>query len=714
VEGHEREQQQAELPSPRASNGNDGSSDGALGPWQAVVQRLPPFLRGGGGASSGSSQQQQQQPSAPSTPSSSSRSSSNNSSSKRSKRSADDSSDDDDSDDDGEDEDDQDDNSAAGRAAAAGQEARRRQRRGGGQGGPANAANADGEGDQRRQALRRALAVLRALALGAIAGLVFGAARLALAARQRSAPREVLYSDLLALVDQGKVRAARLEAGTSRVYFDVVVADEAVGSAAASADQKKEAKATASAGAVAAPASGSKRQAAAAAAAKAAATTATSPLQPIPLVASRKPPLARRYYAKVADKHDPLLTARLLAAGVEFGVVRASAAAALGNVFVAALALWVPLLPLFFMLRRAMDARSGGAAGGSGTFGRRAARGKRGARGEPAAPRVTFADVAGCEAAKAELLECVACLRDAERYARVRARMPGGVVLYGPPGTGKTLLAKAVAGEAGVPFIATSASEFVELFVGRGAQRVRELFAEARKLSPCVIFIDELDALGAKRGGNGGGNDERDQTLNQLLTELDGFVERPGVLVLAATNRIDVLDPALLRPGRISRRVRVPRPDAPGRAAVLKVHLRGVPMDGGSSARADAAERLALLTEGFSGAELSNVVNEAALLAARGGRDSVELSDLLEGVRRTRFGVEGGGTGGGGGVAGGGGPFRALSAWLLSVATAGALREAPLAGSREALRLAAAGGGNRGGGGGGGDGAKGSAAPAVR
>jgi cell division protease FtsH len=683
-----------------SSSSNGGGS--ALGPWQAVVQRLPPFLRGGSNGTSSTSSGSITSPDTAAKPRSGR--------DKQRKSSKDnDASDDDEASDD---ESDEEEDNTAGRAAAADREASHRQRRGGAAG--------DADGDQRRQALRRALAVLRALALGAIAGLVFGAVRLALAARQRSAPREVLYSDLLALVDAGKVRAARLEAGTSRVYFDVVV-DEAEKKAAVAAgkeqQQKKgaaakpaEAKATASAGAVAAASAAAtkKQQKGAATAATAASPNPNS----LPLIASRKPPLARRYYVKVADKHDPLLTSRLLAAGVEFGVVRASATAALGNVFVAALALWLPLLPLFFMLRRAMDARSGGGAAGTGTFGRRAARGKRGARGEPAAPRVTFADVAGCEAAKAELLECVACLRDAERYARVRARMPGGVVLYGPPGTGKTLLAKAVAGEAGVPFIATSASEFVELFVGRGAQRVRELFAEARKLSPCVIFIDELDALGAKRGGNGGGNDERDQTLNQLLTELDGFVERPGVLVLAATNRIDVLDPALLRPGRISRRVRVPRPDPAGRAAVLKVHLRGVPMDGGSAARADAAERLSLLTEGFSGAELSNVVNEAALLAARGGRDSVGLADLLEGVRRTRFGVEGGGTGGGGGVAGGGGPLRALSAWLLQVATAGALREPPLAGSSDALRLAAAGGG--GGNSGGGDSGKGRAAPAAR
>jgi len=233
----------------------------------------------------------------------------------------------------------------------------------------------------------------------------------------------------------------------------------------------------------------------------------------------------------------------------------------------------------------------------------------------------------------------VACLKNSGQYSKVRARMPSGVLLHGPPGTGKTLLAKAVAGEAGVPFLSVSASEFVELFVGRGAARVRELFAEARKQAPCVVFIDELDAMGAKRGM--GFNDERDQTLNQLLTELDGFDGRPGVVLLAATNRMDVLDPALLRPGRLSRRVVVPLPDKAGRAAILGVHLRDIPLEGGEGVKDAAAQQLAGVTQGFSGADLANIVNEAALLSARQGCEEVGFQELLMGVQRTRFGVNG-------------------------------------------------------------------------
>ncbi|KAF5831722.1 P-loop containing nucleoside triphosphate hydrolase protein [Dunaliella salina] len=251
----------------------------------------------------------------------------------------------------------------------------------------------------------------------------------------------------------------------------------------------------------------------------------------------------------------------------------------------------------------------------------------------------TFRDVAGVDSAKEELLEVVDVMKKAKSsYTKLKVKMPSGVLLCGPPGTGKTLLAKAVAGEAGIPFLAVSASEFVELFVGRGAARIRELFTEARKATPCVIFIDELDAVGAKRGL--GYNDERDQTLNQLLTELDGFEGRQGVLFLAATNRIDVLDPALLRPGRINRKVVVPLPDEQGRQDILNVHLRGVPMSSAEE-KAEAALRLARVTAGFSGAELANVVNESALLAARKDQDNVTLRECLEGVRRTKFGVNG-------------------------------------------------------------------------
>eukprot|EP00890_Picochlorum_soloecismus_P002986 jgi/Picsp_1/3689/NSC_06526-R1_atp-dependent metalloprotease len=252
---------------------------------------------------------------------------------------------------------------------------------------------------------------------------------------------------------------------------------------------------------------------------------------------------------------------------------------------------------------------------------------------------MTFNDVAGVDTAKQELEEVVACLRDSTKFSRLGARVPSGVLLCGPPGTGKTLLAKAVAGEANVPFLSVSASEFVELFVGRGAARIRELFAEARKRSPCVVFIDELDAVGGKRGA--GLNEERDQTLNQLLTELDGFEGRPGVVLLAATNRADVLDPALLRPGRLSRKVNVPLPDLQGRFEIMLVHLRNTPVEGGEEGKFKAAGLVARIGSGFSGAELANVVNEAAFLAAREDSKAVTIDNLSEAVLRTRFGVNG-------------------------------------------------------------------------
>lgn len=294
----------------------------------------------------------------------------------------------------------------------------------------------------------------------------------------------------------------------------------------------------------------------------------------------------------------------------------------MGKVLFTALALWIPLIPMFIIMRRFLDGRNG------------TSRAKK-SKNKERAPRVRFADVAGVDVAKRELEEVVSCLRDGRKFTRVGAKLPSGVLLCGPPGTGKTLLAKAVAGEAGVPFLSVAASEFVELFVGRGAARIRELFAEARKRSPCVVFIDELDAIGGKRGA--GLNEERDQTLNQLLTELDGFDGRPGVVLLAATNRPEVLDAALLRPGRLSRKVNVPLPDVDGRAAIMRVHLRNIPVEDEEF----AATAVARLTGGMSGAELANCVNEAAFMAARREADVVSMDDLSEAILRTRFGVNG-------------------------------------------------------------------------
>lgn len=252
--------------------------------------------------------------------------------------------------------------------------------------------------------------------------------------------------------------------------------------------------------------------------------------------------------------------------------------------------------------------------------------------------KVTFADVAGIDEAKDELKEVVAFLRDPQRYGRLGAHVPKGILLVGPPGTGKTLLARAVAGEAGVPFFSISGSEFVEMFVGVGAARVRDLFEQAAKATPCIIFIDELDALGGARGLGmlGGGHDEKEQTLNQLLTELDGFDTSSGIVLLAATNRPEILDPALLRAGRFDRQVLVDRPERRGRIAILNVHLKHL-----NKLASDVdAEQIAALTPGFTGADLANLVNEAALLATRRDADAVTLSDFTLAVERIVAGLE--------------------------------------------------------------------------
>ena len=249
---------------------------------------------------------------------------------------------------------------------------------------------------------------------------------------------------------------------------------------------------------------------------------------------------------------------------------------------------------------------------------------------------VTFADVAGIDEAKAELVEIVSFLKDKAKYARLGAHIPKGILLVGPPGTGKTLVAKAVAGEAGVPFFSISGSEFVEMFVGVGAARVRDLFEQARAAAPCIIFIDELDALGKMRGvGAFGGNDEKEQTLNQLLAELDGFDPREGVVLLAATNRPEILDPALLRAGRFDRQIIIDRPDRKGRSEILKVHLKNVTVDPSIN-----SERIADITTGFTGADLANLVNEAAIVATRRGAQTVTLDDFTAAVERIVAGVE--------------------------------------------------------------------------
>ncbi len=250
--------------------------------------------------------------------------------------------------------------------------------------------------------------------------------------------------------------------------------------------------------------------------------------------------------------------------------------------------------------------------------------------------KVTFKDVAGADEAKQELEEVVEFLKHPKKFNDLGARIPKGVLLFGPPGTGKTLLAKAVAGEAGVPFFSISGSDFVEMFVGVGASRVRDLFEQAKKNAPCIVFIDEIDAVGRQRGaGVGGGHDEREQTLNQLLVEMDGFAANEGIIIIAATNRPDILDPALLRPGRFDRQIVVDKPDVRGRLAILKVHTEGKPV-----AKDADLDILARRTPGFTGADLSNLVNEAALLAARRDKKQIDMAELEESIERVMAGPE--------------------------------------------------------------------------
>jgi cell division protease FtsH len=292
------------------------------------------------------------------------------------------------------------------------------------------------------------------------------------------------------------------------------------------------------------------------------------------------------------------------------------------------------LLVLLFVLIMRRAAAAGGGAGGLMSFGRSRAR-----RVEGDDQQVTFQDVAGIDEAKEELTEIVDFLKNPDKYLRLGGRIPRGVLLSGPPGTGKTLLARAVAGEAGVPFFQMSASEFVEMIVGVGASRVRDLFLQAKEAAPAIIFIDELDAIGRSRAGGGpnisGGHDEREQTLNQILTEMDGFDPRTGVIVLGATNRPEVLDPALLRPGRFDRRVSVQPPDRAGREAILRVHTRSVPL-----AHEVNLGALAASTPGMVGADLANLVNEAALLAARREHTKVTPEDLSDALERIVLGAE--------------------------------------------------------------------------
>ena len=325
---------------------------------------------------------------------------------------------------------------------------------------------------------------------------------------------------------------------------------------------------------------------------------------------------------------DPWLVSDLLKNNVVVDAKAKEQQSLLMSIFIS----WFPMILLvgvwiFFMKQM----QGGGKGGGPFSFGKSKAR-----QLDQTTNKTTFADVAGCDEAKEEVHELVDFLKDPSKFHKLGGRIPRGVLMVGPPGTGKTLLARAIAGEAKVPFFTISGSDFVEMFVGVGAARVRDMFEQAKKNSPCIIFIDEIDAVGRHRGaGMGGGNDEREQTLNQLLVELDGFEANSGVIVIAATNRADVLDKALLRPGRFDRQVAVSLPDIKGREEILHVHMRKIPMD--SDVKADI---LARGTPGFSGADLANLVNEAALFAARRNKRSVDMEDFEQAKDKLYMGPE--------------------------------------------------------------------------
>ncbi|TPW34368.1 ATP-dependent zinc metalloprotease FtsH [Oecophyllibacter saccharovorans] len=326
---------------------------------------------------------------------------------------------------------------------------------------------------------------------------------------------------------------------------------------------------------------------------------------------------------------DPSLVHRLTEAGVE---VTAQPPQSDESPIMRYIGAYLPLalmLGLGFMIFRQMQ--NGGGAKGAMGFGKSRAKLLNEKQG-----RVTFADVAGIDEAKSELEEIVDFLKDPQKFTRLGGKIPKGVLLVGPPGTGKTLLARSVAGEANVPFFSISGSDFVEMFVGVGASRVRDMFEQGKKSAPCIIFIDEIDAVGRHRGvGLGGGNDEREQTLNQMLVEMDGFESNEGVILIAATNRPDVLDPALLRPGRFDRQVVVPNPDVSGREKILRVHMKKLPLSSDVDPRV-----IARGTPGFSGADLANLVNEAALFAAREGRNSVTMHQFEKAKDKVMMGAE--------------------------------------------------------------------------
>ncbi|XP_059624364.1 probable inactive ATP-dependent zinc metalloprotease FTSHI 3, chloroplastic [Cornus florida] len=435
--------------------------------------------------------------------------------------------------------------------------------------------------------------------------IVLGLCYLFLRLTAMPSPKVVPYSDLIMSLQNGNVERVLFEEGSRRIYYNtnLVCAENTPmsedRSLATNVENENVVETVASSDAV------RKQQ-----------VMGASVLRVLTKTRASNPEW--QYSTRKIDHDESYLLTLMREKGTTYSSAPQSVLMSMRSILITILSLWIPLTPLMWLLYRQLSSANSPAK-----------------KRRPSNQTVSFDDVEGVDTAKVELMEIVSCLQGAINYDKLGARLPRGVLLVGPPGTGKTLLARAVAGEAGVPFFFVSASEFVELFVGRGAARIRDLFNVARKNAPSIIFIDELDAVGGKRGRSF--NDERDQTLNQLLTEMDGFDSDMKVIVIAATNRPEALDTALCRPGRFSRKVLVGEPDEDGRRKILAVHLRGVPLEEDIDL---ICNLIASLTQGFVGADLADIINEAALLAARRGCECVSREDIMEAIERAKFGIK--------------------------------------------------------------------------
>ncbi|XP_020203499.1 probable inactive ATP-dependent zinc metalloprotease FTSHI 3, chloroplastic [Cajanus cajan] len=445
---------------------------------------------------------------------------------------------------------------------------------------------------------------IRAVAFSASLSVVFSLCFLFLKLTALPPPKSVPYSDLITSLQNGYVEKVLVEEGSRRIYYNmkcqIIENDQVSGEESEVKDVSidKNVDKIGSEGT-----------------SRAAQTPVVNILKKFSKPRASIPEW--QYSTRKIDHDEKFLVSLMREKGVTYSSAPQSVLMSMRSTLITVITLWIPLIPLMWLLYRQLSAANSPAR-----------------KQRPNSQTVGFDDVEGVDSAKVELMEIVSCLQGDINYQKLGAKLPRGVLLVGPPGTGKTLLARAVAGEAGVPFFTVSASEFVELFVGRGAARIRDLFNAARKFAPSIIFIDELDAVGGRRGRSF--NDERDQTLNQLLTEMDGFESEMRVVVIAATNRPEALDQALCRPGRFSRKVYVGEPDEVGRRKILAVHLRGVPLEEDTNI---ICHLIASLTTGFVGADLANVVNEAALLAARRGCETVAREDIMEAIERAKFGI---------------------------------------------------------------------------